>query len=190
VTLFAQVSGAFRQPTPSGTVSFSDNGTPIAGCTTLVLSYRGRVSCRVSVSGALGSSQLMVATYSGDRNYKGESANTTVTVSKVRSIVLLRSSVLKRGLGHVTYFVSVLPGQFSAGRPTGTVTLSDGGVVIAGCVNLALSSQATAVCTENIVQASGKVHQITASYSGDATFDPSSASLSVVVSGSRNARVV
>jgi hypothetical protein len=191
VTLFAQVSGAFRQPTPSGTVSFSDNGAPIPGCTTLALSYRGQVSCRVSVSGALGSSQLMVATYSGDRTYKGASANTTVTVSKVRSIVLLRSSSnLKRGLGRVTYFVSVLPGQFSAGRPTGTVTLSDDSVVIAGCVNLALSSQATAVCTENIVQASGKVHQITASYSGDGTFMSSSASLSVVISGSRIARVV
>jgi hypothetical protein len=182
VTLFANVSGAFHQPTPTGTVSFSDNGAPIPGCTTLALSFQGQVSCRLTVSGALGSSQLMVATYSGDRTYTGASTNTTVTVAKARSIVLLRSSsVLSHGASRVTYFVSVQPGQFSVGQPTGTVTLSDDGVAIAGCVNLALSSQATAACTEDIEQASGRVHRITASYSGDGNFLPSSGSLTQIV---------
>jgi hypothetical protein len=182
VTLFANVSGAFHQPTPTGTVSFSDNGAPIPGCTTLALSFQGQVSCRLTVSGALGSSQLMVATYSGDRTYTGASTNTTVTVAKARSIVLLRSSsVLSHGASRVTYFVSVQPGQFSVGQPTGTVTLSDDGVAIAGCVNLALSSQATSACTEDIEQASGRVHRITASYSGDGNFLPSSGSLTQIV---------
>jgi hypothetical protein len=190
VTLSAKVSGTSRQSAPSGTVSFSDNGAPIVGCTDLALSFQGQVSCRLSVSGALGSSQLMVATYSGDHNYLGGSASTTVIVSKARSLVLLRSSSnLSHGVDQVTYFVSVLPGQFGAGLPTGTVTLSDDGVIISGCVDLILSAQDTAVCTEDIESGGGKVHQSTASYSGDATFDSSSASLTVIVSGGRNTRV-
>jgi len=76
----------------------------------------------------------------------------------------------------VTYFVSVQPGQFSVGQPTGTVTLSDDGVAIAGCVNLAFRPSHGRV-HRDIEQASGRVHRITASYSGDGNFLPSSGSL-------------
>ena len=55
--------------------------------------------------------------------------------------------------------------------PTGTVTFKSDGVDIAGCVNVALNGSAQAVCTTNALTPPS--HNITAVYSGDGNYDPS-----------------
>ena len=51
---------------PTGTVSFSDNGTPITGCDAVTLAG-GQASCTVTYSAT--GSHIIVATYSGDANF-------------------------------------------------------------------------------------------------------------------------
>ena len=51
--------------TPTGTISFSDNGTPITGCDAVTLTL-AKASCTVTYSTT--GSHVIVATYSGDAN--------------------------------------------------------------------------------------------------------------------------
>ena len=66
VTLTATV-GPAGPPTPTGTVSFTSNGTAIGGCSALTLSSQLTAACTTS-SLAVGTDAI-VATYSGDNNY-------------------------------------------------------------------------------------------------------------------------
>ena len=70
----------------------------------------------------------------------------------------------------VTFTASVTG---SAGAPTGSVDFLDGGNVISACRAVALSS-GTAACTVTTLTVG--THSITARYSGNATYDPSTSS--------------
>jgi hypothetical protein len=77
-TFTATISNAYGSPT--GTVSFNDNGNAIAGCTALTIAGGNQVPCSVTLSssGAHG----ITATYSGDINNNGStSAAFTDTIS-------------------------------------------------------------------------------------------------------------
>jgi hypothetical protein len=85
VTLTATVTGT----SPSGSVNLADNGNPLAGCTSLVLTGSGNVSTTACTT-----SSLAAGTHSIVANYSGDAANqpsssavlaqvvTTVQVSK------------------------------------------------------------------------------------------------------------
>ena len=63
---------------PTGTVSFSSNGTAISGCTAVVLNS-GIAHCMTSALPA--GTDAIVAMYSGDDNYNGSSGSTTQIVN-------------------------------------------------------------------------------------------------------------
>jgi uncharacterized repeat protein (TIGR03803 family) len=66
VTITATV-GPSGPPQPTGTVSFTSNGTAISGCTNLTLSNSLTALC--TSSSLLTGTDMIVATYSGDGNY-------------------------------------------------------------------------------------------------------------------------
>jgi len=81
VALYAEVFGQRSKPAPTGTVSFTDNGTPIAGCLSLKLSRTGDVLCQLSFASTAASPHQVIDSYSGDATYASAAGTTTITVS-------------------------------------------------------------------------------------------------------------
>jgi hypothetical protein len=90
----------------------------------------------------------------------------TETVNRASTAVTLASSVNPAGIGQAVTFtateVAVAPG---AGTPTGTVTFTDGNVVLG---TVPVGPDGTASLTTSFAAAGG--HAITATYSGDPNF--------------------
>src|ERR1019366_873803 len=82
VTITATV-GPPGPPTPTGTVSFTSNGTAISGCTAVPLSSSRTAVCTTSTL-AVGTDAI-VATYSGDSNYTGSSGTLAQLVNPIPS---------------------------------------------------------------------------------------------------------
>ena len=96
----------------------------------------------------------------------------TQTVNMGNTTTALASSVNPSGVGqNVTYTATVTATAPASGTRTGTVNFQDGGVSIAGCGAQAVSVAGTATCV--ISYAGPGSHTITAVYSGDANFNPS-----------------
>jgi len=82
VTITATV-GPPGPPTPTGTVSFTSNGTAISGCTAVLLNSSRTAVCTTSAL-AVGTDAI-VATYSGDSNYSGSSGGLSQLVNPIPS---------------------------------------------------------------------------------------------------------
>ena len=82
MTITATVSPA-GPPAPTGTVSFTSNGTAISGCTAVPLSSSLTAVCMTSTL-AVGTDAI-VATYSGDTNYSGSSGMLAQLVNPIPS---------------------------------------------------------------------------------------------------------
>ena len=78
VTITATVSPA-GPPTPTGTVSFTSNGTAISGCTAVPLNSSRTAVC--TTTGLAVGTDAIVATYSGDTNYSGSSGTLSQLVN-------------------------------------------------------------------------------------------------------------
>jgi Bacterial Ig domain/Bacterial Ig-like domain (group 3)/PA domain len=77
VTFTASVSAGSLQPT--GTVAFTDGGTPIAGCQLVTLTSAAQASCSVSTLGA--GAHSIQAAYSGDNGLNPSSATLSQQVN-------------------------------------------------------------------------------------------------------------
>jgi hypothetical protein len=84
VTITATV-GPAGPPAPTGTVSFTSNGTAISGCTAVPLTSQLTAVCTTSTL-AVGTDAI-VATYSGDANYSGSSGTLSQLVNPTPSAV-------------------------------------------------------------------------------------------------------
>ena len=157
--------------TPTGTVTFQDGGSNIAGCGAQALSGAGTATCGLTYPGV--GSHSITAIYSGDPDFlASSSAALTQTVNQASTTTNLGSSANPSVSGQpVTYTASVTANAPGSGTPTGTVTFQDGGVNIAGCVNQALVA-GSAGCPANYPGPAS--HTIGAAYSGDPDFLPSS----------------
>ncbi len=156
VTYTATVSAAAT----TGTVSFDEAGTPIAGCTAQPVSS-STATCTVVDLGA--GSPWITAVYSGGGNYAASSSpGLTQTVSKKTSTTVVSSSLNPSTVGEaVTYTAKV------SAAATGTVEFKQAGVTIAGCAARPVSS-GTATCAVADPAAGG--YGITAVYSGDSSY--------------------
>ena len=76
------IVGPSGPPVPTGTVSFTSNGSAISGCTSIVLNS-GEAVCTTSALPV--GTDAIVATYSGDANYSDSSGNVTQIVNPVPS---------------------------------------------------------------------------------------------------------
>jgi LPXTG-site transpeptidase (sortase) family protein len=162
--------------TPTGTVDFRDAGVSIAGCGAQAL-VAGTTTCAVTYAGV--GSHTITAVYSGDANFNSStSVPLTQNVNKDATTTSLSSSANPSVAGQgVTFTATVTANPPSAGTPTGSVTFQDGGVNIPGCVGIPMVG-GVATCNDPPVG----IHSITAVYSGDANFSPStSAPLTQIV---------
>jgi autotransporter-associated beta strand protein len=152
--------------TPTGTVTFSVDGTAQTPAVTL-----SNTGVATFSSGTLSQGQhTITAAYSGDSNFFVSSASLTQTVFFVSNITL-SSNVATPVFGQpVTITANVSAVAPSSGTPTGMVTFSIDGVQQLPAVSLNSNDQATFVATGLSVGS----HNITANYAGDSAFAPTS----------------
>ncbi|HET6844826.1 MAG TPA: Ig-like domain repeat protein [Candidatus Angelobacter sp.] len=154
--------------TPSGIVTFFDNGTQIGSA--------ALNSSRVATftTGLAAGSHSITATYSGDLNFSSSSASgaggVSQTVNQSASTTNLSSTPNPSISGQtVTFTAAVAAVAPGSGTPSGTVTFFDNGTQIGSA---ALNSSGVTTFTTGLAAGS---HSITATYSGDLNFSTSSA---------------
>ncbi|MBV9604742.1 MAG: Ig-like domain repeat protein [Solirubrobacterales bacterium] len=178
VVLLATVTSlAENVVSPSGTISFQNDRGPIAGCQSLPVSpeLSGSVSVTCDASFAGGSSPAAVTAEftPADGSLVGASTSAAddfpVAPDSTSTAV---STASPPGLGApVRYVARVTPDHAGAVAPTGFVRFADRGAAVPGCAHQPLAASSTATCTVTY-RASG-THAISASYSGDASFQSS-----------------
>jgi Bacterial Ig-like domain (group 3)/Right handed beta helix region len=154
VTFDATVSGPHDPPT--GTVTFTADGTPIVGCTNVAVSS-GAATCPTAALGA-GAFDLR-ARYSGDGEY-------AAGADEIPTYVVGRGATSTSVTAHSSSLSATVAAIAPAsGTPSGTVTFSVDGVPI----GTAALTGVEATLTHTLVGA----HNVSASYSGDSQFNPS-----------------
>jgi hypothetical protein len=159
VTFTATVSAAAG--TPTGTVSFSVDGSPVASA---ALNAAGQAGY---TTGSLGAgSHTVSAAYGGDAGFApSTSANLTQTVKQAATTTAVSSTPDPSTYGQsVAFTVTVSANAPGAGTPTGGITVSDGGTQIAAG---SLTSGAYTFSSSALGAGS---RTITAAYAGDANF--------------------
>jgi hypothetical protein len=173
VTYSATVTAAAPgSGTPTGTVTFDDNGSPIAGCSAVALSS-GTATCATTAGGA--GTHSITASYAGSTNYEGSTSpalSETVTADSTTTSLTAQPNPVAAG-NPVTYSATVTAAAPGSGTPTGTVTFDDNGSPIAGCSAVALSG---GVATCSVIYTLAGSHSIQASYSGSANYLTSTSS--------------
>jgi Bacterial Ig-like domain (group 3)/Divergent InlB B-repeat domain len=167
LTFTTTVSSTFG--TPAGTVTFK-NGTTALGTATLV----GGVATFTTSTPGVGSKSI-TAVYNGNTTFAASNSTAVQqTVTKATTTVVLVSSLNPSTLGQtVTFTATVLP-QFS-GVPTGSVTFRDG----AKSLKIVALSGGTATFATSTL-GSG-MHNITATYNGNANFTTSASGMTQTV---------
>jgi len=152
--------------TPTGTVSFTDNGNAISGCQNVPLSG-GSATCTTTYASVAGSPHSIVASYSGDTELKPSAGTLSQAVTRTPTQVTTSSA----GLFATT--ITVSPKPPGTGTPTGTVTYTQFNLLglITSTRTVPLVNGRATVSTINV---GGR---FTATYSGDANYLPSSTSL-------------
>ncbi len=173
VTFTATVTGS----TPTGTVHFSDNGNPIAGCGTRTL-VGGSVTCTTAAL-PVGNNQKIEADYSGDGNNGSSSGSVSQSVDQLSTSTTVSSSTNPTTVGQsVSFLATVTPSDGST--PTGSVQFLDGttplGTVALGGGGLSSSALAPNQAELSTAALSQGTHSITVVYGGDANDLPSTSS--------------
>jgi len=170
VTFTAKVTGAVAIPT--GTVTFSANGTQIGTPATL----DGTGTAALAYSGLAAGTYSITAVYSGDTDNQGDTGTdaTQLVIGKIATTTDLGTSTTSGTTPQVILVAAVLPG--SAPVPTGTITFNNGPTVV-GSAQLDSSGLATLVPNLPL-----GTYTIVAVYSGDLLHSPST-SLPITISG-------
>ena len=177
VTLTATVTGT----TPTGTVSFTQNGAPIANCSNVALTGGGdapTAACTTTIN-AIGVFTISAA-YSGGGGSAPSSGTLQLTVNGLPTTTTVQGNPNPSASGQNVTFTATVSGT----TPTGTVTFTDGTTTIAGCGAVTLTgggSAPTALCITAAL--SGGLHTINVAYSGDATHSPTLGSTQQTVNG-------
>ncbi|MGA3211181.1 MAG: Ig-like domain repeat protein [Terriglobales bacterium] len=163
VTFTATVTPA-GPPAPTGTVSFTSNGTAVSGCSDVALSSSRTAACTTTFA-AVGTYSIEAA-YSGNANYNSSSGTLSQVVNKPAPVVTVVSSLSPSMVGQsVTLTATVTP---SGPTPTGTVSFTSNATSLTGCSGLALSGSLMAACTSSTLPVG--TDTIVATYSGDSYY--------------------
>jgi sugar lactone lactonase YvrE len=152
--------------TPTGTLSFSDNGTPIGNPVPL---SGGQATLSVSILEITASPHSITAAYSGDTNFaESISAPLPQVVNPPPTTTTCTSSPNPSTVGDPVSFTATVSPSVS-GTPTGTVTFFDGSIPLGTPIEVSGDGLATL----SISTLSAGPHSITADYGGDANFGAS-----------------
>ena len=174
-------------PTPTGTVTFYDNGSSIGTGTLSVVNGEEQASYTTSTLST--ASHAITAAYtSGDSNFVPSSPSAAVTqvVNRASTSATVATSLSPSVYGQGVMFtatVSVVgPGSTAVASPTGTVTFYDGGQAIGtGTLSVVSGQNQATLSTSTLGTAT---HTITAAYTsgdGNVNASPVSAVLAQVV---------
>ena len=157
--------------TPPGTVTFREGETVLA-----IVPLSGSIAKYALKSLPPGNHEV-TATYSGDSNYEASGSAIVQAIAKATTALNLTSSKNPAPHGSsATLKATVKALAPATGTPPGTVTFREGETVLA---ILPLSGGAASFPLKSL--ASG-THSITASYSGDANYEPAEGTISQVIS--------
>lgn len=158
--------------TPTGNVTFYDNGNPLG---TVALSSG---SAQLTTSSLTIGIHTLTASYTGGAGYLPSSApSVSETINKAASSLALNSSANPAAIGASVTFTATVSG--SVGTPSGSVAFTDG---ITPLATVALSG---GVATYTTTTLTGGSHTIHATYAGNATYASSTNSLvQVITTGS------
>jgi hypothetical protein len=177
-----------RSPTAcalTGTVTFNEGGTLLGSA-----GVDAHCQATYSTSSLAAGTHNIAAVYADDPNYASGTSNpVTMVVSGYSTTTSLISSQNPSTFGQsVTFTASVAApagNRPSNGRdvrapsgtlaPTGTVTFMDGGNVIPGCDSQTSNGSTEFTCATSVLSIG--THTVTANYSGDANFSPSSGTI-------------
>jgi hypothetical protein len=163
-------------------LSTSSASPPVAAGVTDFALTSGSVNSTTDV--LPGGSYNVTAHYPGDGTFAAsDSAPVPVTVTPEGSKVAV-SSITQNSqgfplpfssgpYGSPVYLRADVTGNSGQGIPTGTITFLDGGNAIAGIPALTLNSQGNALPTNPTLTFTAGTHSISASYSGDPSFNSS-----------------
>ncbi|MGH9588126.1 MAG: beta strand repeat-containing protein [Acidobacteriaceae bacterium] len=181
VSFTAAVSGASGATQFTGTMTFTDNGNAIAGCSALKAgATTGSATCSTSM--LLRGSHTITATYAGDSNFSTSGNSLTQTINPGASSITLVSSpnpsVALNPNGYndqVGLTATVGPGN---GVPlSGAVTFTDNGAPIAECQAAVPVNPSTGIASCITSSLGFGSHTIHAAYNGDNNFTASSSSV-------------
>ncbi len=186
VTYTATVVGTPGSLTPSGSVSFSDDGVWTCSGTLSGTGSTATATCTEPGTALdAATTHAIGATWSGDTNYTGSSANLNQPVTVGPTTTVLQSLPNPSSLGAPVTYTATVTAAGSILDPTGTVSFFDNGATTPVCtepLGTGSGGVASAVCIEAGGSLTGGAHTITASYEGDSNFAASTAAaLSQVV---------
>jgi len=156
VVVTANVIGSNGSGSPTGTVTFTDNGIVIGTASLL-----GGVASITAMLPA--GSNNIVATYGGDSQYTGSSGSFGLAVNKPASTIAFSSSLSVAVYGQSVTLTAKIT-QSGSAVPTGTVQFYDNGAPIGSVVTLA-----GGVATLTLSLPVG-MNNVTVVYSGDANY--------------------
>jgi hypothetical protein len=158
--------------TPTGTVTFFDGSTMLGIGTLMVVGGVNQATFATSAPLSVGT-HTITATYNSDANFASSSGSFFETINntgQTATTTTVTGSPNPSNFGVAVTFTAVV--TTASGTPTGSVSFFDGGTLL-GTATLAVVGgvdEAVFTTTHLIVGP----HSITASYTGDATFAPSS----------------
>ncbi len=166
VQLTANVS-----PAPdSGTIEFSDNGTPIPGCAEVSISVasNGHVGCQIELTepGAHG----LQASYSGDVYYVHSTSSPLRQVIDTATTTALSPSANPSAVGSPVKLVATV----APAPDGGTVAFSAGGTPLPGCEAIAVASSPAGTATCEATPTAAGTYTLLATYSGEIGYEASS----------------
>ncbi|HEX4161644.1 MAG TPA: Ig-like domain-containing protein, partial [Acidimicrobiales bacterium] len=161
--------------------SFTAGGVQLGS--TPVTTAGGVTTATIDATNLPVGSRSVIATYSGDVLF-GPSISPAgeETVHPDNSNVTIAPAPANAAPGQqVTYTVSVSAAAPGAGRPGGTVSLTDDGSLVTRCQNLPLSSTDPPEATCSEAYDADATHSLVAAYDGNADFVPSTADVTETV---------
>jgi len=183
VSFTATVSAAAGSTALSGVLNFTDNGAPIAGCTSLpVKPATGVAICTTAT--LLKGAHTVAAAYANDNNFSSSNMSLMQTVNAAQTATTLTSSlnpsVVRNVNNHndaVTFTATVTPITGPV-LLSGAVTFTDGGNPIPECGSPIPVAAATGIATCTTSSLGFGSHTILAVYASDANFLSSNSTVS------------
>jgi hypothetical protein len=170
VLVTAAVASGQGASVPSGKVTFSAGATTVA---TAALDATGKVTVPLPLL-AVGSPTITAA-YSGDAGHKPSTGSLVLTITRASSSTKLTASKNPAAFGDQVTVTAAVTGAAGAVTPTGTVHLTEGhaalgsGTLKGGKATIALPKLPVGT------------HALAVSYSGDGSYNASTAALVLVI---------
>jgi streptogramin lyase len=161
------VSGAIQ---PTGTITLTSGGVTVSSGPLA----SGTAQITVSASALALGADTVTASYSGDSNYSTATGSTSVTVTTATPTVSISATPTTITTLQSTVVAVSVNGAL---QPTGTITLTSGGITVGSGL---LASGTTQIAVSASVLALG-ADTVTASYSGDGNYTPASTTTTVTV---------